>query len=72
MRLQVMTGAEQLEYPVFDRCNFVADILCSLQALELKAKGNELYKSRKFDEAIEAYTKALELYDGDVSFLTNR
>jgi tetratricopeptide (TPR) repeat protein len=43
-----------------------------LQALALKAQGNELYKSRKFDEAIEAYSKALELFDGDVSFLTNR
>eukprot|EP00879_Flechtneria_rotunda_P009158 GHRR01009588.1.p1 GENE.GHRR01009588.1~~GHRR01009588.1.p1 ORF type:complete len:493 (+),score=199.13 GHRR01009588.1:1014-2492(+) len=42
------------------------------QALEWKAKGNELYKSRKFDEAIDAYTKALELYDKDVSFVTNR
>jgi stress-induced-phosphoprotein 1 len=42
------------------------------QALALKAEGNELYKARKFDEAIEAYNKALELYDGDVSFLTNR
>eukprot|EP00882_Tetradesmus_deserticola_P003191 GHRQ01003382.1.p1 GENE.GHRQ01003382.1~~GHRQ01003382.1.p1 ORF type:complete len:345 (+),score=190.36 GHRQ01003382.1:139-1173(+) len=42
------------------------------EALALKAQGNELYKARKFDEAIEAYSKALELYDGDVSFLTNR
>lgn len=42
------------------------------QALELKNKGNELYRSRKFDEAIDAYTKAIELYDKDVSFLTNR
>lgn len=42
------------------------------EALALKAQGNELYKARKFDEAIEAYNKALELYDGDVSFLTNR
>jgi stress-induced-phosphoprotein 1 len=38
----------------------------------LKAQGNELYKARKFEAAIEAYSKALELFDGDVSFLTNR
>lgn len=42
------------------------------QALEHKTRGNELYKARKFDEAIEEYGKALELYDKDVSFLTNR
>eukprot|EP00878_Enallax_costatus_P022068 GHUV01023400.1.p1 GENE.GHUV01023400.1~~GHUV01023400.1.p1 ORF type:complete len:318 (+),score=111.77 GHUV01023400.1:746-1699(+) len=42
------------------------------EALEWKSKGNDLYRSRKFDEAIEAYNRALELYDKDVSFLTNR
>lgn len=43
-----------------------------MQALEHKTRGNDLYKARKFDEAIEEYSKALELYDKDVSFLTNR
>lgn len=48
-------------------------MLChAVQALEHKTRGNELYKARKFDEAIEEYGKALELYDKDVSFLTNR
>lgn len=42
------------------------------QALEHKSRGNELYKARKFDEALEEYGKAIELYDKDVSFLTNR
>jgi stress-induced-phosphoprotein 1 len=42
------------------------------QALDHKSRGNELYKSRKFDEALEEYGKAIELYDKDVSFLTNR
>lgn len=34
--------------------------------------GNTAYKAKRFDEAIQHYTKALELYDADVSFLTNR
>lgn len=53
-------------------CTTLEHVCMCLQALALKAQGNELYKARKFDEAIEAYNKALELYDGDVSFLTNR
>lgn len=53
-------------------CHAFLALLSPLQALALKAQGNELYKARKFDEAIEAYSKALELYDGDMSFLTNR
>jgi tetratricopeptide (TPR) repeat protein len=43
-----------------------------LQALQYKAQGNEFYKARNFDAAIEMYNKALECYDKDVSFLTNR
>jgi tetratricopeptide (TPR) repeat protein len=43
-----------------------------LQALDHKSRGNDLYKARKFDEALEEYGKAIELYDKDVSFLTNR
>jgi hypothetical protein len=64
-------------------CIFLSTVWCTAdmvhpqlhhpaQAMELKASGNELYKSRKFDEAIDAYTRALELFDADVSFLTNR
>lgn len=45
---------------------------CRSQALDHKSRGNELYKARKFDEALEEYGKAIELYDKDVSFLTNR
>uniref|UniRef100_A0A7S0RRP4 STI1 domain-containing protein n=1 Tax=Chlamydomonas leiostraca TaxID=1034604 RepID=A0A7S0RRP4_9CHLO len=41
-------------------------------ALKEKEAGNEAYKAKRFDEAITHYNKALELYDGDISFLTNR
>lgn len=41
-------------------------------AQEQKAKGNELYKQRKFEEAILHYNKALELDKKDISYLTNR
>lgn len=37
-----------------------------------KELGNAAYKKKEFDAAIEHYNKALELYDGDISFLTNR
>lgn len=36
-----------------------------------KAKGNALYKERKFDEAIEQYNKAWELHQ-DITYLNNR
>lgn len=41
------------------------------QADQAKAEGNTLYKSRKFDEAIEKYNKAWELYK-DITYLNNR
>lgn len=37
-----------------------------------KEQGNAAYKTRNFDEAISHYDKAFELYDEDISFLTNR
>ncbi len=42
------------------------------QALKEKEQGNDAYKAKKFDEAITHYDKAHELYDEDISFLTNR
>lgn len=36
-----------------------------------KKLGNETYKARKFDEAIEHYQKAWEVWPKDISFLTN-
>ena len=41
------------------------------EAEELKAKGNAAYKAKKFDEAVELYQKAWEVYPKDVTFLTN-
>ncbi|WVQ82393.1 hypothetical protein IAT38_004521 [Cryptococcus sp. DSM 104549] len=41
------------------------------EAETIKAEGNVAYKSRKFDEAIELYSKAWEVYPKDVTFLTN-
>ena len=37
-----------------------------------KAKGNELYKAKKFDDALEQYTKAHELYPTNAIYLGNR
>lgn len=41
------------------------------EALKAKQQGNDAYKARKFDEAIEAYEKAWELDSTDISYLTN-
>ncbi len=37
-----------------------------------KEQGNAAYKAKNFDVAIGHYDKAYELYDEDISFLTNR
>ena len=42
------------------------------QALAEKDKGNAAYKAKRFDEAIKHYDAAYELYDQDISFITNR
>jgi hypothetical protein len=42
------------------------------EALKEKDLGNESYKKKDFDAAIAHYNKALELYDRDMTFLTNR
>ena len=41
-------------------------------ALKEKELGNAAYKKKDFAVAIEHYDKAIELYDGDISFITNR
>ncbi|KAG8821708.1 Hsp90 cochaperone [Serendipita sp. 399] len=40
-------------------------------ALAEKAKGNESYKKRDFDAAIESFKKAWEAWPKDITFLTN-
>ncbi|KAK7309033.1 hypothetical protein RJT34_05455 [Clitoria ternatea] len=42
------------------------------EAQKEKEAGNAAYKKKDFDTAIQHYTKALELDDEDISFLTNR
>lgn len=42
------------------------------EALKEKDLGNEAYKKKDFDTAIRHYNRALELYDADMTFLTNR
>ncbi|RZB78060.1 Hsp70-Hsp90 organizing protein 1 isoform B [Glycine soja] len=42
------------------------------EALKEKDAGNAAYKKKDFDTAIQHYTKALELDDEDISYLTNR
>ncbi|WWC61569.1 uncharacterized protein I303_104153 [Kwoniella dejecticola CBS 10117] len=48
-----------------------SDKAAEKEAADLKGKGNVAYKARKFDEAIELYSKAWEVYPKDVTFLTN-
>ncbi|KAJ6701553.1 TPR REPEAT CONTAINING PROTEIN [Salix koriyanagi] len=42
------------------------------QAVKEKELGNAAYKKKEFEKAIEHYTRAMELDDEDISFLTNR
>lgn len=41
-------------------------------AVAAKEEGNALYKAHKFDEAIAAYNRAIELDPSEMSFITNR
>ncbi|KAM7531157.1 hypothetical protein LguiB_034567 [Lonicera macranthoides] len=43
-----------------------------VQAQKEKESGNAAYKKKDFETAIHHYTKAIELNDEDISFLTNR
>ncbi|CAA0842292.1 Hsp70-Hsp90 organizing protein 3 [Striga hermonthica] len=42
------------------------------QALKEKESGNAAYKKKDFETAIQHYSKAIELDDEDISFITNR
>ncbi|XP_022719467.1 hsp70-Hsp90 organizing protein 3-like [Durio zibethinus] len=42
------------------------------KALKEKEAGNAAYKKKDFETAIQHYTKAMELDDEDISFITNR
>ena len=41
-------------------------------AIALKDKGNEAFKKHDWPTAISFYTQAIELYDKEASFYTNR
>lgn len=42
------------------------------QAIELKNKGNEAFKNHDWPSAVSFYTQAIELYNKEPSFYTNR
>ena len=42
------------------------------EALAEKELGNAAYKKKQFEAAVGHYDRALDLYDEDISFLTNR
>ncbi|KAI3656961.1 hypothetical protein MP638_004192 [Amoeboaphelidium occidentale] len=42
------------------------------KAKQLKEQANGFYKQKKFDEALEKYTAAWELYKDDITILTNK
>lgn len=42
------------------------------QALQLKTEGNNFFKAKQYEAAIEKYTQAIALYSGDVTFYSNR
>uniref|UniRef100_A0A7S1FC95 Hsp70-Hsp90 organising protein n=1 Tax=Noctiluca scintillans TaxID=2966 RepID=A0A7S1FC95_NOCSC len=42
------------------------------QADEFKAEGNALYKGKKFEEALEKYSKAIEVMPDDITYYNNK
>lgn len=42
------------------------------EANEWKFKGNNLYKEKKFEEALQAYDKAIEINPNDITYLNNK
>jgi len=46
--------------------------MASAEATELKNKGNAAFKNHDWPTAVECYTKAIEKYDREPSFYTNR
>ena len=42
------------------------------EAAKLKAQGNKCFASHEWLDAIDYYTKAIDLYDQDPSFYCNR
>jgi len=42
------------------------------EAVELKNKGNEAFKNKKWPEALSYYSQAIEKNDKEPSFFTNR
>lgn len=42
------------------------------EAIALKESGNKAFKAHNWLEAIDFYTKAIEAYDQEPSFYTNR
>ena len=42
------------------------------EAVELKNKGNDAFKKQDWPTAVDFYTKAIETYDQEPSFYTNR
>ena len=42
------------------------------EAVKLKDQGNNAFRNQEWDKALEFYTKAIEAYDAEPSFYTNR
>ena len=42
------------------------------ESAELKAKGNKYFASHEWLNAIDSYTKAIDMYDQDPSYYCNR
>jgi stress-induced-phosphoprotein 1 len=63
--------APATEEPADEPMEEDTDAISKKEADEFKAQGTAAYKARKFEEAVELYSKAWDTWPKDVTYLTN-
>ena len=56
----------------FGICNARNEFIFEQEAARLKAEGNDLFRSDKFAEAVEKYSKAIEVDPTEAALYSNR
>lgn len=71
----------QISFPPFKRLRLLPTVpsnigshpsLSPRQAVQAKERGNQFYKSKKFEEALKCYDEAISLDSNEISFYNNK